>query len=83
MFHCNNFQFQNAFFYVSMSVLYVISSSLVLHLLHTYSESYTWVPKWTRDQLFITTVCTRYAFLCCTFTGFFQHTRMLNFNFKL
>uniref|UniRef100_A0A1B6CW01 MARVEL domain-containing protein n=1 Tax=Clastoptera arizonana TaxID=38151 RepID=A0A1B6CW01_9HEMI len=45
----------NAFFYVSASVMYVISSSLVLHLLHTYSETYSWVPKWTRDQLFITT----------------------------
>ncbi|XP_046661905.1 uncharacterized protein LOC124355041 [Homalodisca vitripennis] len=44
----------NAFFYVSMSILYLISSSLVLHLLHAYSETYPWVPKWTRDQLFIT-----------------------------
>ncbi|XP_022203607.1 uncharacterized protein LOC111060253 [Nilaparvata lugens] len=44
----------NAFFYVSMSVLYLISSSLMLHLLHAYAETYSWVPKWTRDQLLIT-----------------------------
>jgi hypothetical protein len=47
---------QNALFYVGVSVLYVIGSSLVIHLIHMYHESYSWVPKWTRDQLLVTGV---------------------------
>ncbi|XP_046999202.1 uncharacterized protein LOC124615402 [Schistocerca americana] len=43
----------NGFFYVSVSVLYLISSSLIIHLIHVYHESYSWVPKWTREQLLI------------------------------
>ncbi|XP_021933260.1 uncharacterized protein LOC110836415 isoform X2 [Zootermopsis nevadensis] len=51
----------NAFFYVSVSVLYVIGSSLVIHLIHMYHESYSWVPKWTRDQLLVTGIL---GYLC-------------------
>jgi hypothetical protein len=51
---------QNALFYVSVSVLYLIGSSLVVHLIHMYHESYSWVPKWTRDQLLVTGVSNFY-----------------------
>jgi len=58
---------QNALFYVSVSVLYLIGSSLVIHLIHMYHESYSWVPKWTRDQLLVTGVSNDHLFyfLCC------------------
>lgn len=46
----------NAWFYVSVSVLYLISSSLILHLLNEYQESYSWIPKKTRDHLLATGV---------------------------
>ncbi|XP_067003159.1 uncharacterized protein [Anabrus simplex] len=51
----------NALFYVSVSVLYVISSSLIIHLIHVYHEYYSWVPKWTREQLLVTGVL---GYLC-------------------
>ncbi|KAJ9577280.1 hypothetical protein L9F63_006119, partial [Diploptera punctata] len=51
----------NALFYVSVSVLYLIGSSLVIHLIHMYHESYSWVPKWTRDQLLVTGIL---GYLC-------------------
>ncbi|GLH02435.1 hypothetical protein R5R35_005502 [Gryllus longicercus] len=51
----------NALFYVSVSVLYLISSSLVIHLIHAYHESYSWVPKSTREQLLVTGVL---GYLC-------------------
>ncbi|PSN34187.1 hypothetical protein C0J52_23023 [Blattella germanica] len=51
----------NALFYVSVSVLYLIGSSLVIHLIHIYHESYSWVPKWTRDQLLVTGIL---GYLC-------------------
>jgi len=60
---------QNALFYVSVSVLYLIGSSLVIHLIHMYHESYSWVPKWTRDQLLVTGVSSDHLFyLLCSLT---------------
>ncbi|XP_021933257.1 uncharacterized protein LOC110836415 isoform X1 [Zootermopsis nevadensis] len=59
----------NAFFYVSVSVLYVIGSSLVIHLIHMYHESYSWVPKWTRDQLLVTGVNFYQTTWCCNPEG--------------
>jgi hypothetical protein len=56
---------QNALFYVGVSVLYLIGSSLVIHLIHMYHESYSWVPKWTRDQLLVTGVSiAHFPFAC-------------------
>lgn len=51
----------NGLFYVSVSMLYLISSSLVIHLIHEYHESFSWVPKWTRDQLLVAAVL---GYLC-------------------
>ncbi|XP_063225937.1 uncharacterized protein LOC134532867 isoform X2 [Bacillus rossius redtenbacheri] len=51
----------NALFYVSVSFLYLVSSSLIVHLIHMYHESYSWVPKWTIQQLLVTGVL---GYLC-------------------
>ncbi|XP_065221148.1 uncharacterized protein LOC135846080 isoform X2 [Planococcus citri] len=51
----------NAVLYVSISVLYLMSSSLVVHQVYAYEESYSWVPKATRTQLFVTGVI---GYLC-------------------
>ncbi|KAJ8925803.1 hypothetical protein NQ315_009653 [Exocentrus adspersus] len=51
----------NAYFYVSLSVLFLISSSLVFHMIF-FSEAFSWVPKWTRQQLLITGIL---GYVCC------------------
>ncbi|RZC35748.1 uncharacterized protein BDFB_009856, partial [Asbolus verrucosus] len=43
----------NAYFYVSLSVLFLIASSLIFHTIFL-SEAFYWVPKWTHHQLLIT-----------------------------
>ena len=48
--------FQNAILYVSISVLYLMCSSLVIHQVYVYEESFALVPKGTITQLFITGV---------------------------
>nr|CAD7397527.1 unnamed protein product [Timema poppensis] len=53
----------NALFYVSVSLFYIISSSLLIHLIHVYHESYSWVPKWTREQLLVTGIPASVAYL--------------------
>ncbi|XP_071443966.1 uncharacterized protein [Hetaerina americana] len=44
----------NGWFFVLVSVAYLVSSSLLLHLVHIYLVSYGWVSKHTRDQLIVT-----------------------------
>jgi len=46
--------FQTAILYVCMSFLYLIASSLVVHMVH--AEVFSWVPKWSKDQLLVTGV---------------------------
>ncbi|XP_063922132.1 uncharacterized protein LOC135136664 isoform X2 [Zophobas morio] len=51
----------NAYFYVSLSVLFLIASSLIFHTIFL-SEAFYWVPKWTHHQLLITGCL---GYLCC------------------
>ncbi|XP_017778889.1 PREDICTED: uncharacterized protein LOC108564374 [Nicrophorus vespilloides] len=51
----------NAYFYLSLSALFLIASSLIFHMIFL-SEAFLWVPKWTHQQLLITG-CLGYA--CC------------------
>ncbi|CAH0550577.1 unnamed protein product [Brassicogethes aeneus] len=43
----------NAYLYVSLSVLFLIASSLIFHMIFI-SEAFAWVPKWTLHQLLVT-----------------------------
>ncbi|KAB0805022.1 hypothetical protein PPYR_01992 [Photinus pyralis] len=43
----------NAYFYLSLSVLFLVAASLIFHMVFI-SEAFTWVPKWTKHQLIIT-----------------------------
>ncbi|KAF2903014.1 hypothetical protein ILUMI_03183 [Ignelater luminosus] len=51
----------NAYFYVSLSVLFLIASSLIFHMIFL-SEAFSWVPKWTKHQLLITGSL---GYVCC------------------
>lgn len=48
-------KFQNAYFYVSLSVLFLVASSLIFHTIFL-SEAFYWVPRWTHHQLLLTGV---------------------------
>ncbi|KAK7604838.1 hypothetical protein V9T40_006024 [Parthenolecanium corni] len=51
----------NAIVYVSISVLYLICSSLVVLQVYNFEDHYAWVPKSTRTQLLFTAV---FGYLC-------------------
>ncbi|KAG5896403.1 hypothetical protein JTB14_022491 [Gonioctena quinquepunctata] len=51
----------NAYFYVSLSVLFLIASSLIFHMIFS-SEAFSWVPKWTHHQLLVTGCL---GYVCC------------------
>ncbi|XP_065169013.1 uncharacterized protein [Atheta coriaria] len=51
----------NAYIYLSLSVLFLIASSLLFHTVFL-SEAFLWVPKWTHQQLFITGCL---GYVCC------------------
>lgn len=42
--------------YVFVCVCYLVSASLLLHLLHLYHTTYPWIPAWTKQQLLTTSV---------------------------
>jgi hypothetical protein len=58
---------QNAYFYVSLSVLFLIASSLIFHTIFL-SEAFYWVPKWTHHQLLITGVSHNKLFFTAPYT---------------
>ncbi|XP_050729842.1 uncharacterized protein LOC127005192 [Eriocheir sinensis] len=43
--------------YVAVCVCYLVSASLLLHLLHLYHTTYPWIPAWTKQQLLTTSLC--------------------------
>ncbi|XP_066947781.1 uncharacterized protein [Macrobrachium rosenbergii] len=43
--------------YVFVCVCYLVSASLLLHLLHLYHTTYPWIPAWTKQQLLTTSLC--------------------------
>ncbi|XP_015837446.1 uncharacterized protein LOC657427 isoform X1 [Tribolium castaneum] len=51
----------NAYLYVSLSVLFLVASSLIFHTIFL-SEAFYWVPRWTHHQLLITGCL---GYLCC------------------
>ncbi|CAG9766277.1 unnamed protein product [Ceutorhynchus assimilis] len=51
----------NAYFYVSLSVLFLVASSLLFHMVFL-SEAFMWVPKWTHHQLIVTGSL---GYVCC------------------
>ncbi|KAJ8985907.1 hypothetical protein NQ317_010664 [Molorchus minor] len=50
----------NAYFYLSLSVLFLLASSLIFHTIFL-AEAFSWVPKWTHQQLLVTGV----RYVCC------------------
>ncbi|KAH1015083.1 hypothetical protein HUJ05_012861 [Dendroctonus ponderosae] len=51
----------NAYLYVSLSVLFLVASSLLFHMVFL-SEAFAWVPKWTLTQLLVTGSL---GYVCC------------------
>ncbi|GJQ66591.1 hypothetical protein Trydic_g4567 [Trypoxylus dichotomus] len=51
----------NAYFYVSLSVLFLVASSLIFHTIFV-SDAFSWVPKWTHHQLLVTGCL---GYVCC------------------
>ncbi|KAF7271426.1 uncharacterized protein LOC143196097 isoform X2 [Rhynchophorus ferrugineus] len=51
----------NAYLYVSLSVLFLLASSLIFHMIFS-SEAFVWVPKWTHHQLLVTGSL---GYVCC------------------
>ncbi|VEN39749.1 unnamed protein product [Callosobruchus maculatus] len=51
----------NAYFYVSLSVLFLVASSLIFHMIFI-SEAFSWVPRWTHHQLLVTGCL---GYVCC------------------
>lgn len=47
---------QNAYLYLSMGLFFVVGASLLLHMV-LYAESFMWVPRHTKDTLFVSAVC--------------------------
>ncbi|KAF2349963.1 hypothetical protein FHG87_019281, partial [Trinorchestia longiramus] len=43
--------------YAFCCLSFLLSSSLLLHLLHLYHTSYQWIPAWTKQQLLTTSLC--------------------------
>lgn len=81
------FFLQNAYLYVSLSVLFLIASSLLFHMVFL-SEAFAWVPKWTQQQLLVTGVS--YEFPICLhfqstikyFLGFKTKNYVFSVNFS-
>ncbi|KAK4885988.1 hypothetical protein RN001_002259 [Aquatica leii] len=51
----------NAYLYVGLSVLFLVASSLIFHMVFI-SEAFAWVPKWTKHQLIVTGSL---GYVCC------------------
>ncbi|XP_060518812.1 uncharacterized protein LOC132697370 isoform X2 [Cylas formicarius] len=51
----------NGYLYVSLSVLFLVASSLIFHMIFL-SEAFSWVPKWTHHQLLVTGCL---GYVCC------------------
>ena len=47
--------FQNAYLYLSVGLIFIVGASLLLHMV-LYAESFMWVPRHTKDTLFISAV---------------------------
>lgn len=46
---------QNAYLYLSVGLIFIVGASLLLHMV-LYAESFMWVPRHTKDTLFISAV---------------------------
>lgn len=76
------FHFQNAFLYVSISTLYLLSSSLIIHLSHYYNENYAWIPESTIHRLIIAGVSVWLWFCFCFLQTFTIQAEMTIFRGK-
>ena len=49
--------FQNTYLYLGVGLLFIIASTLILHTV-LFAEAFVWVPRYTKDTLFISAVST-------------------------
>lgn len=51
--------------YLAIGLIFILGSSLMLHMV-LFAEAFAWVPKHTKDTLFISAVCTYvlYKMIC-------------------
>lgn len=47
--------FQNTYLYLGVGLLFIIASTLILHTV-LFAEAFMWVPKYTKDTLFVSAV---------------------------
>lgn len=52
--------FQNAWLYLTIGLLFILGSSLIIHMVF-FAEEFAWVAKYTKDTLFVSAV--RFTFL--------------------
>lgn len=45
----------NAWMYLSIGLLFLIGSSLLVHMVY-FAEAFSWVPRHTKDTLFVSAV---------------------------
>lgn len=51
----NLFFFQNAYLYLGVGLIFILGSSLLLHMV-LFADAFLWVPRHTKDTLFISAV---------------------------
>lgn len=59
------FPWQNAYLYFIISVIFLIGSSLLIHMVF-FAREYTWVPQHSKDTLFLSAV-SEYQMFCMPF----------------
>lgn len=52
---------QNAWMYLTIGLIFIVGSSLLMHMVF-FAEEFMWVPRHTKDTLFISAVS--YCCLC-------------------
>lgn len=51
----NRFDLQNAWLYLTIGLLFILGSSLIIHMVF-FAEEFSWVAKYTKDTLFVSAV---------------------------
>lgn len=57
-----DFEFQNAWLYLTIGLLFILGSSLLVHMVF-FADEFIWVPKHTKDSLFVSAVSTKISTL--------------------
>lgn len=53
---------------MSVGLFFIVGASLLLHMV-LYAESFVWVPRHTKDTLFVSAVSALFAFINAIYMG--------------